>query len=86
MFFGPLFRLYSNWILPNIGQLVSRSKDSAYRYLPASVREFPDGEALADRLRSHGLIDVRWYPLTLGIATLYVGTKPISHDAAAERA
>jgi demethylmenaquinone methyltransferase/2-methoxy-6-polyprenyl-1,4-benzoquinol methylase len=73
--FGPLFRFYSNWILPWIGQLISRSKDNAYRYLPASVRDFPDGEALADRLRQHGLTDVRWYPLTFGIATLYIGTK-----------
>jgi demethylmenaquinone methyltransferase/2-methoxy-6-polyprenyl-1,4-benzoquinol methylase len=75
LLFGPLFRFYSNWILPRIGQLISRSKDNAYRYLPASVKEFPDGEALADRLRGHGLTDVRWYPLTFGIATLYVGTK-----------
>ena len=73
--FGPLFRFYSNWVLPYIGQMISRSKDNAYRYLPASVREFPDGEALAERLRRHGLSDVRWYPLTFGIATLYVGTK-----------
>ena len=28
-----------------------------------------------NRLRQHGLTDVRWYPLTFGIATLYVGTK-----------
>ncbi len=75
LLFGPLFRFYSNWILPWIGQMISRSKDNAYRYLPASVREFPDGEALADRLRHHGLTEVRWYPLTFGIATLYVGIK-----------
>ncbi len=73
--FGPLFRFYANWILPGIGQALSGSKDKAYRYLPASVREFPDGEALAERLRGHGLGDVRWFPLTFGIATLYVGTK-----------
>jgi len=85
LLFGPLFRFYSNWILPWIGQLISGSKDKAYRYLPASVREFPDGEGLANRLRHHGLTDVRWYPLTFGIATLYVGTKPLSRDAAAER-
>jgi len=90
--FGPLFRFYSNRVLPLIGQWISRSKDDAYRYLPASVREFPDGEALADRLRRHGLIDVRWYPLTFGIATLYLAVKPLSasqpfsRDAAAERA
>ena len=85
LLFGPLFRFYSNWILPYIGQMISRSRDNAYRYLPASVREFPDGEALADRLRRQGLNDVRWYPLTFGIATLYVGTKAFSRDAVAER-
>src|SRR5207253_5359102 len=72
---GPLYRFYFRQILPWIGQLLSRSKDNAYRYLPASVMEFPDGEALAERLRRHGLTGVSWHPLTFGIATLYVGTK-----------
>jgi demethylmenaquinone methyltransferase/2-methoxy-6-polyprenyl-1,4-benzoquinol methylase len=73
--FGRLYRSYFRWLLPFIGQTISRSKDNAYRYLPASVLEFPDGEALAERLRGHGLRDVHWHPLTFGIATLYVGTK-----------
>ena len=76
--FGRLYRFYFRRVLPLIGQLISRSKDNAYRYLPASVQEFPDGEALAERLRRHGLVDVQWYPLTFGIATLYVGTKPLA--------
>lgn len=74
--FGPLYRWYFRVVLPRLGQIFSRSPDSAYRYLPASVLEFPDGEVFADRLRSHGLTDVVFYPLTLGIATLYVGHKP----------
>jgi demethylmenaquinone methyltransferase/2-methoxy-6-polyprenyl-1,4-benzoquinol methylase len=61
--------------LPNVGQAISRSKEKAYRYLPASVSEFPDGDVLAERLRCHGLRDVHYYPFTFGIATLYVGTK-----------
>jgi demethylmenaquinone methyltransferase / 2-methoxy-6-polyprenyl-1,4-benzoquinol methylase len=73
--FGPLYRFYFRHVLPRIGQAIARSKDSAYCYLPASVQEFPDGEALAERLRAHGLDEVRWYPLTFGIATLYVGKK-----------
>ena len=73
--FGRLYRFYFTHILPNVGQAISRSKENAYRYLPASVSEFPDGDALAERLRCHGLLDVRYYPFTLGIATLYVGTK-----------
>jgi len=72
---GPMYRFYFRHILPRLGQLISRSKDNAYRYLPESVMQFPDGEALAERLRGHGLIDVSWHPMTFGIATLYVGTK-----------
>ncbi len=73
--FGSLYEFYFRRILPVIGQMISRSKDSAYRYLPESVMEFPDGEALAERMRKQGLTDVKWYPLTFGVATLYVGTK-----------
>jgi demethylmenaquinone methyltransferase / 2-methoxy-6-polyprenyl-1,4-benzoquinol methylase len=73
--FSRFYRFYFRHVLPLIGQAISRSKDNAYRYLPQSVLEFPDGEALAARLRKHGLMDVAWHPLTFGIATLYVGTK-----------
>ncbi|MBI2807414.1 MAG: bifunctional demethylmenaquinone methyltransferase/2-methoxy-6-polyprenyl-1,4-benzoquinol methylase UbiE [Planctomycetes bacterium] len=72
---GPLYRFYFRHILPRLGQMISRSKDNAYRYLPESVMQFPDGEALAERLRGHGLSEVKWHPFTFGIATLYVGTK-----------
>jgi len=74
--FGGLYRFYFRRILPVVGQAIAQSKEQAYRYLPASVLEFPDGEALADRLRCQGLREVRWYPFTFGIATLYIGTKP----------
>src|SRR5262249_38026429 len=74
--FGRLYRFYFRCVLPGIGQALSRSPDNAYRYLPASVMEFPDGEALAERLRGHGLTEVTWKPFTFGIATLYVGRKP----------
>jgi demethylmenaquinone methyltransferase/2-methoxy-6-polyprenyl-1,4-benzoquinol methylase len=73
--FNRIYRFYFRQVLPRVGQAISRSKDNAYHYLPASVLEFPDGEALAQRLRQHRLGNVRWYPLTFGIATLYVGTK-----------
>jgi demethylmenaquinone methyltransferase/2-methoxy-6-polyprenyl-1,4-benzoquinol methylase len=69
------YGVYFRHVLPRVGQLVSRNGSAAYAYLPASVGEFPQGEALAERLRGAGLIDVRFTPLTFGIATLYVGTK-----------
>jgi len=74
----PLRGLY-NWyfrkVLPRIGQAVSGSRSSAYDYLPASVGEFPSGEALVEQMRGAGLRDVTYTPLTFGVATLYVGVK-----------
>jgi demethylmenaquinone methyltransferase/2-methoxy-6-polyprenyl-1,4-benzoquinol methylase len=66
---------YLHQVLPMIGQLISRSRWNAYNYLSASVDEFPSGESLAARLLAAGLHDVRCYPLSFGIATLYVGRK-----------
>ena len=70
------YMFFFRHILPAVGQFVSRSPDSAYRYLPESVMRFPDYEALAERMTAHGLADVRFYPFTGGIATLYIGRKP----------
>jgi demethylmenaquinone methyltransferase/2-methoxy-6-polyprenyl-1,4-benzoquinol methylase len=44
--------------------------------LPASVLQFPDGQAMLDLLASRGLTKLEQHPLTFGVATLYVGTKP----------
>jgi demethylmenaquinone methyltransferase / 2-methoxy-6-polyprenyl-1,4-benzoquinol methylase len=73
--FGSAYRWYFRHVLPRIGQLVSGDKQSAYKYLPDSVSEFPCGERLASMMESCGLERVTWTPLTFGIATLYVGTK-----------
>ncbi|HQU41714.1 MAG: bifunctional demethylmenaquinone methyltransferase/2-methoxy-6-polyprenyl-1,4-benzoquinol methylase [Planctomycetia bacterium 21-64-5] len=66
---------YFRRVLPRIGQALARNRHEAYSYLPASVGEFPCGEALAVRMRQAGLGEVVFRPLTFGIATLYVGTK-----------
>src|SRR5262245_13416979 len=73
--FGRAYRAYFRYLLPAVGQMFSRSRDNAYVYLPASVMEFPDGEALVDRMRTAGLRDISHTRFTFGIATLYVGTK-----------
>jgi demethylmenaquinone methyltransferase / 2-methoxy-6-polyprenyl-1,4-benzoquinol methylase len=70
-----IYGWYFRNVLPKIGQALARNREGAYAYLPASVGEFPYGEELAERLRTVGLRDVRFYPLTFGIATLYVGHK-----------
>ena len=73
---GPLYRWYFTTLLPRVGQLFSRSPESAYNYLPASVMGFPDYEELTAKMATHGLADLHYHPFTFGIATLYVGTKP----------
>jgi demethylmenaquinone methyltransferase/2-methoxy-6-polyprenyl-1,4-benzoquinol methylase len=73
-----IYGWYFRHVLPRVGQFFSRNTSDAYEYLPQSVDEFPQGEALAAKMRAAGLSDVRCYPLTLGIATLYVGEKGLS--------
>jgi demethylmenaquinone methyltransferase/2-methoxy-6-polyprenyl-1,4-benzoquinol methylase len=74
--FKAIYGWYFRHVLPRVGQALARNTTAAYEYLPASVGQFPQGEALAERMRAAGLANVRCYPLTLGVATLYVGTKP----------
>lgn len=74
----PIYGWYFRHVLPRIGQYLARNDHAAYAYLPASVGQFPDGAQLASRLAEAGLVDVRFFPLTLGVATLYVGVKPAS--------
>ncbi len=76
--FGALYRWYFKSILPRIGQLFARNRQSAYHYLPNSVAEFPHGERLVALLEDCGLQHVTFRPLTFGVAGLYVGTKPDS--------
>lgn len=72
---GSLYRWYFQRVLPRIGQALARNRHSAYNYLPASVQEFPQGSALLQRMAAAGLRDAKAFPMTLGIATLYSGTK-----------
>jgi demethylmenaquinone methyltransferase / 2-methoxy-6-polyprenyl-1,4-benzoquinol methylase len=73
--FAAIYQGYFRRLLPRIGQSLARNSQAAYNYLPASVGQFPQGEALAQRFRATGLSDVRFYSFTCGVATLYVGTK-----------
>src|SRR5262249_45284731 len=73
---GRLYLSFFRHILPRIGLAMAPNADAAYDYLPRSVLEFPDGRAMLDLLARRGLGSLELYPLTGGIATLYVGTKP----------
>ncbi len=72
-----LYGWYFRNVLPRIGQFVMRNNSAAYEYLPESVGEFLQYEQLTERMEAAGLENVRFYPMTFGIATLYVGEKRI---------
>ncbi|MBN2022457.1 MAG: bifunctional demethylmenaquinone methyltransferase/2-methoxy-6-polyprenyl-1,4-benzoquinol methylase UbiE [Pirellulales bacterium] len=73
--FGPLYRAYFRHVLPRVGQALANNALAAYNYLPASVGEFPQDEALAEMMQSAGLGRVECRRFTLGVANLYVGVK-----------
>src|SRR4051812_28763902 len=75
---GRLYLAFFRRILPRVGQALAPNGQQAYHYLPASVMAFPDGSSMLALLASRGLVETRLYPLTFGIATLYVGVKPAS--------
>lgn len=66
--------LYLRKILPTIGGLISKKK-SAYRYLNETIEAFPSGEQFLSMMREAGFTSAVAYPMTFGVATLYVGEK-----------
>lgn len=73
--FKAAYGWYFRNILPRIGQLLARNNSEAYNYLPESVGEFPQYEALAERMKTAGLVNVRFHPFTFGVTTLYIGER-----------
>lgn len=71
-----IYPIYFKHVLPRVGQMFAKNNQDAYEYLPESVGEFPDYEALAALMNQAGLVDVTFRPMTFGVATLYVGRKP----------
>jgi demethylmenaquinone methyltransferase/2-methoxy-6-polyprenyl-1,4-benzoquinol methylase len=76
----PLYGWYFRSVLPRVGQSLAPNGAGAYLYLPESVGEFPNYEALAERMEQAGLCEVGFTPLTFGVATLYVGRKPVAAE------
>jgi demethylmenaquinone methyltransferase/2-methoxy-6-polyprenyl-1,4-benzoquinol methylase len=68
------YNFYTKNILPLIGKLFSKDR-SAYKYLCESASVFPFGEALNNILRETGFINVKDFPQTFGVATIYKSSK-----------
>jgi demethylmenaquinone methyltransferase/2-methoxy-6-polyprenyl-1,4-benzoquinol methylase len=72
--FKPIYNLYMKWITPTIGQLFSGNK-AAYAYLNDSVIAFPEGPAFLKIFEQAGFTKVSQQKLTLGICSIYCGSK-----------
>ncbi len=69
-----IYFFYFRRVLPLIGRIISTDKN-AYSYLPASVMEFPEGEAFIVKLAEAGFRNVTSRRLTFGIVTVYEALK-----------
>ena len=69
-----LFSIYSKIVIPLLGKLLSKD-NSAYRYLPDTIKVFPQGEIMKGVLSKAGFGEVSFKRLTFGICTLYTATK-----------
>lgn len=72
--FKQLYDFYFRLILPKIGRIVS-GDNSAYKYLPESVLEFPHGDKFLKILENVGFKNNKCIPLTFGISSIYIGLK-----------
>ncbi|WDL97137.1 demethylmenaquinone methyltransferase [Alicyclobacillus sp. ALC3] len=72
--FRSLYYFYFYRILPTIGGLVAGAKEQ-YGWLPESLTNFPDRFGLESLFSQAGLVDIKSYPLTGGIAALHIGRK-----------
>ena len=53
-----------------LGWVLHRDPDT-YRYIPASIRQYPGAEAVARLFESRGFIGVRCYPVLGGLMTIH---------------
>lgn len=77
--FKGLYYLYFERMLPMMGKWVAKRFDE-YKWLPDSLKLFPDAKQLSELFRQAGLSGVQAYPLTGGIAALHIGTKEKSQQ------
>jgi demethylmenaquinone methyltransferase / 2-methoxy-6-polyprenyl-1,4-benzoquinol methylase len=68
---APFYRLWFDGVIPLAGKVLPGG--SAYAYLPASVRRFPDPQGLAKLMDDAGFEEIRWRLFAGGIVALHTG-------------
>jgi demethylmenaquinone methyltransferase/2-methoxy-6-polyprenyl-1,4-benzoquinol methylase len=65
-----LYDAYSSAVIPRLGALVARDRDS-YAYLVESIRRFPNQNALVGRMKEAGFEFCAYHNLSAGIAAIH---------------
>jgi demethylmenaquinone methyltransferase/2-methoxy-6-polyprenyl-1,4-benzoquinol methylase len=73
-FLAKLYDAYSYNVIPRIGQVVAKDRDS-YQYLVESIRKFPNQKALERRLYGAGFGKVNVKNLSFGVAAIHEAWK-----------
>jgi len=68
---APFYRFWFDGVIPVAGKVLPGG--SAYTYLPASVRRFPEPQGLAKLMDEAGFGDIRWRLFAGGIVALHTG-------------
>lgn len=69
------YHFYMNVIGPSISKLFGSNK-AAYQYLNDSVQAFPEGQTFLTLMNEAGFTQTYLKKLSLGICTIYCGSKP----------
>nr|WP_280956259.1 class I SAM-dependent methyltransferase [Candidatus Odyssella thessalonicensis] len=69
-----IYNAYSFNILPCLGEIVAKDRDS-YQYLVESIRRFPTQSQFADLLKSTGFVDVDWKNFMAGVSCIHSARK-----------
>lgn len=69
---GKLYDVYSDHLIPKMGQLVAGDADS-YQYLVESIRAFPRRDELCQRMLAAGFRTAKVESLSFGICAVHVG-------------
>ena len=79
-----LYAAYSLAVVPPVGRLIGGHRD-AYRYLTASIGEWPDQRQFAEALRAVHFAEVRYHNLLGGIAAIHIAARrvAVAHDESA---
>ena len=72
--FADVYDAYSHKVVPQLGQLLAKDKDS-YRYLIESIRRFPAMPAFEGMIRDAGFAQTRVEPIAGGLVAIHSGWK-----------